>query len=135
MEKLSIIGFSTNHHFKLACSSLEIKKMLLKIGLLSFKSCDLILHVVIFVFLGKVFILHVFFSLQHIICQLLSNVLSFSCQLVIQSFFLRSQSFYFLVIKMDLLLQSLDCFLKSVDLTFQSRSESTSCHFLLSTFV
>ena len=53
---------------KLSGSSLEVKKVLLQIGLLGLKLGDLSLELAILIFLVLVSLSHVLFGLDHIIC-------------------------------------------------------------------
>ena len=96
--------------------------MLLKVGLLSFQSCDLILHFVVFIFLGKVRVPHILVSFKNIVGQSFSNLLRLSCEGIVEFLLLGSQSLDLLLIEVQLFLSCFDRLLKTIDLSLKSGS-------------
>ena len=84
--------------------------MLLEVSLLSLKCGYLALQFIVFILLVQIPLLHVFLSLQHVRCQLLANVLSLPGQIVVQTFFLRSERADLLLIEDELLSEAPDGF-------------------------
>ena len=122
---------STDNQLKFWCSSLKIKQMLLQISFFSFQLCNLHLQFAVLIFLMQVGLLHVFLCFQYIINQLFSHILSFSCDVVVHDFLLRSKGLDFLLVEVKLFLQCLNCFLKAVNLTFECWGECSCCHLVV----
>ena len=131
MEVLTFRGFGADLHFQVACSSLQVEQVLLEVGLLSLESGNLILQIIVFIFLIQIGVLHVFFSSEDIVCQLLSNVLGLSRDLVIEALLFGPKVFDFLVVEVKFFLQCFDSDFKPIDLTLERCRECSGCHVLV----
>ena len=82
--------------------------MLLQVGLLRLQVGDLRLQFVVLVLLVQVRVLHVFFGLQHIVCQVFTDLLGLASQGIVQIFLLGPQGLDLSLVEIEFLMQSLN---------------------------